>query len=217
MGMRDVNVKGFVRRAYPAVAVLGVFVASARAQHSVPRAVVRDGTLSFDGHATVGDFVGSTRSIAGEVSAADDLAHAHGWVEAPVRSLRTGNDHRDRDLNKSMESDRYPTVRFELQGATVEPSTSDTVAATLHGTLTAHGVSRGVDVPATLVYAGDAIHVTGAFPLDLRDFHVRGLSRMLGMLKMHEHILVHLDLAFAPADGLAGRNADGAGRLGGRP
>ena len=215
-----VNVMCFVRRAYPAIALLGVSAVAARAQRPVPRAVVRDGTLTFDGRATVGDFTGVTQAVSGEVRAADDLRGARGWVEAPVRSLHTGNGHRDRDLNKSMESDRYPTLRFELQGATTDTATapmSDTVAATLHGLLSAHGVARAVDVPATLVFAGDAIRVTGEFPLDLRDYKIGGLSRMLGMLKMHEQILVHLDLWFAPADAIVEHTVDSARLAGGRP
>jgi hypothetical protein len=53
-----------------------------------------------------------------------------------------------------MDSAKYPTIRFELQGA--------------------------------------------SFPLNLKDYHIGGLSKMLGMLKMHELIEVHLDLAFTP-------------------
>ncbi len=212
------NLTQFVRRAYPAIALLGVSAVAARAQRPVPRAVVRDGTLSFDGHATVGDFTGTTQSVTGEVRAADDFRDARGWVEAPVRSLRTGNGHRDRDLNKSMESDRYPTVRFELQGATAMMTTSDTVPATLHGQLIAHGVAQAVDVPATLVFENDSIRVKGDFPVDLRDYKIGGLSRMLGMLKMHEHIVVHLDLSFAAADGIVERTSTDSSRLaGGRP
>ena len=36
------------------------------------------------------------------------LADVRGFVEAPVNTLVTGNGKRDKDLNKSMESDKYP-------------------------------------------------------------------------------------------------------------
>ena len=45
------------------------------------------------------------------------LPEIKGWVEAPVKTLDTDNDRRDRDLNKSMESDKFPTIRFELTEA----------------------------------------------------------------------------------------------------
>src|SRR5919204_1574195 len=125
----------------------------------VPEAVLREGTLSFDGRATVGRFVGETRTVTGRVRAAADLRHARGWVEAPVRSLATGNSRRDRDLNLSMESDRYPTLRYDLTGVTTRADGRDGIDAVLHGTLTAHGVTRAVDVPVLIVPAADAITV----------------------------------------------------------
>ena len=36
------------------------------------------------------------------------------------------------------------------------------------------------------------------FPLVLTDYKIGGLSKLLGMLKMDEHIEVHVDVAFAP-------------------
>ena len=34
------------------------------------------------------------------------------------------------------------------------------------------------------------------FPLNLKDYHIGGLSKLLGMLKMYEDIEVHADLVF---------------------
>ena len=48
------------------------------------------------------------------MTGADALTAVRGWVEAPVTSLKTGNDRRDRDLIKTMESAVYPTIRFSL-------------------------------------------------------------------------------------------------------
>jgi hypothetical protein len=40
--------------------------------------------------------------------------------------------------------------------------------------------------------------VRSDFPLNLKDYRIGGLSKMLGMLKMSEEIEVHVDLTFAP-------------------
>src|SRR5215211_8811087 len=74
----------------------------------IPNGRLTSGVLSFDGHATVGDFTGTTRTISGQVTGASGLSSVRGWVEAPVQSLKTGNGKRDKDLNKSMESSKYP-------------------------------------------------------------------------------------------------------------
>ena len=172
---------------------------AAHAQRTVPDASVVSGTLSFDGHSTVGDFVGRTTAVTGK-SSGGALTMVHGWVEAPVDSLRTDNDHRDRDMRSAMESDKYPVIRFDLAGVSdVSPAQGDSLQATLRGTLVIHGVTKEVALPATLVFKGDSVHVTSSFPLNLNDYQVKHLSRMLGMLKMHPDIQVHVNLAFAHA------------------
>ena len=67
---------------------LGWGVLPARAQRLIPPSSNARGTLSFRGSATTGD----------------------------LPTLLTGNDRRDRDLNRSMESDPNPSLRFELTG-----------------------------------------------------------------------------------------------------
>jgi polyisoprenoid-binding protein YceI len=167
---------------------------------AVPAATLGEGTLSFDGHATTGDFVGTTSGVTGAVLASPDYASVHGWVEARVATLRTGNGLRDRDLRKVMEVDTYPTMRYDVSGATVRSATRpDSVSLVLHGTLRLHGVARTVDVPVTVARGDGAARVFGTFPLNVTDYGVRGLSKMMGMLKMHEGIEVHLALRFVIA------------------
>ncbi len=176
-----------------------VFPTSARAQAARPQAgaVLQSGTLSFSAHATVGDFVGSTSTVTGVASG--DVANARGSVQTPVATLVTHNDHRDRDLRASMEVEKYPTMRFDLIRATIVsalPVNGDSTAVLLHGTLLIHGVTRAVELPATIVRGGDTIHVTSTFPLDLGDYRIDGLTKMLGLLRMNSKIQVRADLRF---------------------
>jgi polyisoprenoid-binding protein YceI len=171
----------------------------AQVKTAVPPGRVKAGTLSFDGHATAGDFVGTTSSVSGEISAADGLDAVRGWVEAPVKTLVTGNGKRDRDLNKSMESNKYPVMRFDLRKVTVAPGTPDSLPVTLQGTMAIHGVTRDVSLPGFVRREGESFRVRTDFPLVLSDYKIGGLSKLLGMLKMDEHIEVHVDVTFAPA------------------
>lgn len=165
----------------------------------IPAGRVREGTLSFQGHATAGDFTGTTAEISGAMTGGDNLSEVRGWVEAPVGTLVTGNDRRDRDLNKSLESDRFPTIRFDLAGVRPAGGTGDSVAVELLGKLTIHGISRDVTLPGSVRLRGDQVHVRSEFPLNLKDYKVGGLSKMLGMLKMYEDIEVRVDLRFGPS------------------
>ena len=162
----------------------------------VPSGRVDSGTLSFDGRATVGDFVGTTKVVSGEITGGADISAVRGWVEAPVGTLTTGNGKRDKDLNKSMESSKYPNIRFELSGISPRGGTADSVAAVLHGALVIHGVTRNVHLPGTVRFEGPKARVRSDFPLRLKDYRIGGLSKMLGMLKMYDDIEVHVDLVF---------------------
>lgn len=168
------------------------------AQHPVADAALESGTVSFLGHATVGDFVGTTARVSGAMVGGADYSVTRGWVEAAAGTLVTGNDRRDRDLRTTMNVGRYPTMRFELTCATlVTPSVaSDSTVLMLHGALTIHGVTRTIELPATLLRHGDTTRVTARFPLDLFDYDIRGLTKMFGLLRMQREIEVRVNLQF---------------------
>jgi polyisoprenoid-binding protein YceI len=159
---------------------------------------VREGKLSFDGRATAGNFSGTTTTMTGKLQGGQ-LSQVRGWVEAPVRTLTTGNHRRDRDLNKSMESDKYPAIRFELTDVAGTGGASDSLNLVLHGRFIIHGVTRDATVPASVAFHREGIRVRGATPLNLKDYKIGGLSKALGILKMQEEIVIHVDLLFGPA------------------
>lgn len=169
-----------------------------RAQERPATAVLRDGTLSFVAHATVGDFTGTTTQVTGSATAGPGVAR--GWVEAPVATLRTGNGLRDRDMRSALEADRHPTIRFDATGVTARaPFGPDGTPAVVHGTLTVRGVARAVDVPVTVTRVADTVRVVGGFPLDVAAHGVRGLRRMFGTLRVREVVDVRLALRFVIA------------------
>jgi polyisoprenoid-binding protein YceI len=157
---------------------------------------VRAGTLSFDGRATAGDFTGVTTSVSGAMKGAAELGGVRGWVEAPVTTLKTGNNRRDRDLNKSMESAKFPVIRFDLEGVERGGGPPDSMAVTLRGQMHIHGETREVALPAILGFAADGVRVRSTFPLNLKQYRIGGLSKMLGLFKMYEDIVVHVDVSF---------------------
>ena len=175
--------------------VLG-FPVTIVAQRPMVDGQLKQGVLSFDGDASVGNFTGTTSTVSGQMTGGSDLGAVRGWVEAPVNTLKTGNGRRDRDLNKSMESDKFPTMRFDLSSVTPGVTRGDSTAVTLGGAFTIHGVKREVTVPATVVFQAGAVHLRSSFPLNLTDYQIGGLSKMLGLLKMHPDIVVHVDLLF---------------------
>ncbi len=169
---------------------------------SLPAQAVRDiplskGVLAFDGHGTLGAFTGTTTAVTGQLFGASTMAGAGGWVEAPIRSLATGNGKRDRDMYSSLEAEKYPTMRFELERVDAGSASGDSIAVTLHGHLTIHGETREVAVPGWVWMPEAATRFRGALPIDARDYGIGGLSKMLGILKMDPKLVVRIDVTFA--------------------
>ncbi len=188
--------KHVARRLLAVVALCAAGALPLAAQEAVPNGTVTEGTLSFDGKATAGDFTGTTHSVSGSMVGGPTLADVRGFVEAPVNTLVTGNNKRDKDLNKSMESEKYPAIRFDLKTVRVEGQRGDSTDAVLGGDFILHGVTQAVELPAVVVRQAGSVTVDASFPLNLKDYKIGGLSKFLGIFKMNEHITVHIQVAF---------------------
>ena len=80
--------------------------------------------------------------------------------------------------------------------ATLEP---------FEGRFIIHGVTREATIPATVAFHPADLRVRGTTPLNLKDYKIGGLSKALGMLKMYEEIVVHVDLVFGTRPGASAR------------
>lgn len=170
-------------------------VAPIRSQ-SVPSMSLRAGRLSFDGKASLGEFTGVTTSVSGGLVGAATVEGVRGWVEAPARTLVTGNGRRDRDMYASLEVDRYPTLRFDLDDLAAGAVEGDSTPVTLRGRFTLHGVTRPHAVPGWIWLDERRARFSGRLPINLRDYLIGGLSKMLGVLRMNEEIVVRIDVTF---------------------
>lgn len=165
------------------------------AQAAWPSADVRRATLSFDGKSTLGDFTGTTTEVRGQMIGGAAVTDVRGWVEAPVKSLKTGNDRRDRDLVKTMEAEIYANIRFELDGVTLEWARGDSAGVVLDGKFVIHGTSRPEKLKATVVRGADGIHLTATHPMNLHDYKIDKLTRFL-VFKMQPDTVVHVEVVF---------------------
>jgi polyisoprenoid-binding protein YceI len=163
---------------------------------AVPGAPLAHGTLAFDANATLGAFTGTTTTLTGQLVGAGALAGVRGWVEAPSKSLTTNNGHRDADMAGSLESDKYPVIRFDLDSVIPGEMRGDSTAVTLAGSFTIHGEKHAVQVPGWVWLRTHEPRFRGAVPINVKDYGVGGLSKILGVLKMNEMITVRIDVTF---------------------
>jgi len=126
------------------------------------------------------------------------LTEVRGWVEAPVKTLKTGSNRRDRDLVKTMEADIYPTIRFQVEKVVPEWQRGDSAGVVLEGEFFVHGVARRERVKALVHRGAAAIHVTASLPMNLHDYKIDKLTRFL-VFKMNPDIVVQVDVTFGGA------------------
>ena len=119
-----------------------------------------------------------------------------GWVAAPAKSLTTDNGHRDSDMAGSLEIDKYATIRFDLDSVTAGATSGDSTAVVLKGRFTLHGQTRAGEVPGFVWLTATSARFRGALRVNVKDYGVGGLSKMLGILKMNEMITVRMDVMF---------------------
>jgi polyisoprenoid-binding protein YceI len=167
----------------------------------LPAQSIRDlplskGMLAFDGRGTLGAFTGISSEVKGHLVGAAAMAGVRGWVEAPVRSLVTGNGKRDRDMYSSLEAEKYPLMRFDLERVDSASASGDSIAVKLLGQLTIHGQARQVAIPGWVWLRPASASFRGSLPIDARDYGIGGLSKMLGVLKMNPKVLVRIEVVF---------------------
>jgi polyisoprenoid-binding protein YceI len=172
---------------------------AALTQRLIPDSALHAGTLSFDAHGTFGRFSGSTSLVTGAIIGAQEYAMTRGFVEFAAASLTTGNWRRDRDLRGMLDVVRHPTIQFVLRGATVVSASlgsRDVTSVILHGALTIHGITRQIELPATITRSAAITRVSSAFSLDLADYGITRLTHLFGLLRVRRHIDVRVNLWF---------------------
>ncbi len=154
------------------------------------------GELRFEGRGSLGAFVGRTSQLRGALIGAPTMDEVRGWIESDAKTLVTGNGRRDRDMWKSLEVERFPTIRFDLDAVAPGAVDHDSVAVTLRGRFTIHGVVRESAVRGWIRAEAAGIRFHGYTPLRLTDFGIGGLSKAFGMLKMDPDVVVRMELMF---------------------
>ncbi len=90
------------------------------------------------------------------------------------------------------------SLAVQLDGATTTTVTGKMTGGRESGSRPRVGGGAEVTLPAPVSRAGDRLRLRSDLPLDLGDYEIDGLSKLLGMLRMPEGIDVHVDLTLAP-------------------
>jgi polyisoprenoid-binding protein YceI len=118
-----------------------------------------------------------------------DLASAiSGKLEVDLDSLRGDDPHTDGEMQRRLDTQRFPRARAAVQHVT----TNGGDAYRLSGELTLRGQTRPLEGDATVTLAGDQLHATGSLTIDLREFGIKPPSLLI--LRVHPEIDITIDL-----------------------
>lgn len=215
----------------PALAWTAI-VALALGTAGVPRGLADEGTtraalsfaagstLEIEGKSTMHDWESKTQTVhvvflraAGSADPGladlETLVRENGVrgmeVEIPVTTLHSEKSGLDKNMMKSLQAEKYPSIRFRMTGYRVtSPATADTVTLKVEGALTVTGVEKPATLEARAWKSARGEWIEGVEPLRMSDFGIKPPTMMLGALKVADAIDIHYHLLLAPGTIVAG-------------
>ena len=164
--------------------------------------------LWIDGKSTVRKFSCKASTFSVEVDAAPGaVASVLAGTKAvravtltvPTAKLECGNGTMNEHMLKALKAKDAPTIEFKLSGYEVGKGAAG-VQGTLTGTLTLGGQTRPVSIAANgSAGANGALHVTGSYQLDMKEYGLKPPSLMMGTMKVDPVVTVNFDLLLKPA------------------
>ncbi|MDZ7625981.1 MAG: YceI family protein [Ignavibacteriaceae bacterium] len=142
-----------------------------------------------------------------------------GKVKVPVNNIKTGIDLRDEHLQSEMwlNSTKYPYAEFQLTGiknpSSKTLSDGQKVKCTLVGKFSVHGVTKDVEVPATLTYfkesektkaklPGDLLVASAEFNIKLGDYGVKIPDMVVG--KVNDQVQISTNFVASDKNSMNG-------------
>jgi len=133
-------------------------------------------TESFIGGLADQSVSGETDKVTGSVTVSGATVTQKDPFTVDMASIATGNGRRDAQYNnRIMETAKFPTGTFVLDGAStlpLVPAAGAEVTVSVPGTFTLHGVSKQVTIPLTAKLNGDELDVSGSVPVVWSDFDI---------------------------------------------
>jgi polyisoprenoid-binding protein YceI len=161
----------------------------------------RSGLLWFKGHShhlAASDFSGRVELTPQTITPASLRL-----VVKAASLHETGADFTDQQkqiINKELHDivllpDKYPDIVFQSTGATVKPAASGSgYDVKLTGDLTLLGVTRRIEIPATVTLNGDEMRAVGKFSIDRDDYKVKATSAAHGLVRVDNTVKFEFDI-----------------------
>ena len=161
----------------------------------------RSGLLWFKGHShhlAASDFSGRVELTPQTITPASLRL-----VVKAASLHETGADFTDQQkqiINKELHDivllpDKYPDIVFQSTSATAKPAASGgSYDVKLTGNLTLLGVTRRIEIPATVTLNGDEMRAVGKFSVNRDDYKVKATSAAHGLVRVDNTVKFEFDI-----------------------
>jgi len=120
-------------------------------------------------------------------------------LTVPAAKMECGNGTMNEHMLKALKAKDAPTIEFKLNAYDVAKG-GQGVQGTMTGTLTLGGQTRPVTVEARgAAGPNGALHVTGAYQLNMTEYGLKAPSLMMGTMKVDPVVTVNFDLLLKTA------------------
>lgn len=158
--------------------------------------------VTFDVGATGHDVEGSFAFEKGELRFDPTTGKASGELVADATSGKTGNNSRDKTMNKKvLESDKFPTFTLRPEQVLGTLPTEGEGTVTIKGTLEVHGGTHPVTIEARVERSGDRFTATAKFPVPYVEWGMHSPSILFLKVDDVVHVTVQTAGRLVPADG----------------
>ena len=179
------------------VAVLALTFTGVRSEPKRWAPVPGKSQVFFDASYPLGTFSGRTEQVQGDFRAdpADLKLGVTGSLQINPLTIRTGEEGRDRDMWKMLQTNQYPEIRYTVDG--LEASFASVterpdVLLTINGRLSIRGVERPISFPGRIRRRDDGIWVRGETTIKMSDFSIPPPRRLF--MRVKDSLLVSFDL-----------------------
>ena len=120
-------------------------------------------------------------------------------AEVPVKNIDCEHRGMAGNLQKAMNADKNPTVKYRMTGYDAA-SAANGYSATIKGFLTINGVEKPVDMKATITPDGKGnVTAVASVPIRTPDYGVQPVSALFGRIKTGEMVTVKVEIVAAKA------------------
>lgn len=151
------------------ISISALFTVSSQAQGKF---ITKTGKINFYSSAALEDINATNKSVIGVLdSQTGDVQFA-----ALIKGFEFKKALMQEHFNKNyMESDKYPKAEFKGQlsdNSAVNYTTNGSYNVTVKGKLTIHGVTKDVELPATIVVKDGKLSATSSFNVAVADYNI---------------------------------------------